>query len=349
MAVTFELRQQDYSLTDDQKDLRRAFSDYFAHAVGSARVRAAEPLGHDFTLWQELHHAQQVVAMGLPEAFGGAGAGLVDLALVVEEAGRRAAPVPLVDAIVAARALARLAPTTELFGRARDSSAIATVAPGLGGSGPRLVPAGAVAEAVIALHGDDVVLVTGPPAPLVPNMGYLPIAWWDLSDHACDVSVIGCAVDFASVENEWRLLTAAALVGLGQAALDLGVRYATERSAFGTAIGSFQAIAHPLVDAVSAVESARRLLWRAAWHADDEPSSSGHLGTSALLAAASAAERAGAVAIHTQGGFGVTLESDVQLYYRRAKGLALLAGDRRTLLRDVADQLLGPTPEGVLR
>jgi hypothetical protein len=62
-----------------------------------------------------------------------------------------------------------------------------------------------------------------------------------------------------------------------------------------------------------------------------------------LVSAASAAEKAGAVAIHTQGGFGVTLESDAQLYYRRAKSWALMAADRRVLLHDAADAVLGPT------
>jgi len=122
----------------------------------------------------------------------------------------------------------------------------------------------------------------------------------------------------------------------------MGVRYANERHAFGTPIGAFQAIAHPLVDAASEVEGARRLAWRAAWYSDHEPESIGALAVSALLAAASAAEKAGAVVIHTQGGFGLTLESDAQLYYRRAKGWAMMAGDRRTLLRRVGDLVLPP-------
>ena len=121
------------------------------------------------------------------------------------------------------------------------------------------------------------------------------------------------------------------------------MRYAKERTAFGSPIGAFQAIAHPLVDAAAAVEGARRLMWRAAWFVDNEPDALGVLGVGALVSAASAAEKAGAVAIHTQGGFGVTLESDAQLYYRRAKSWALMAADRRVLLHDAADVVLGPT------
>ena len=156
-------------------------------------------------------------------------------------------------------------------------------------------------------------------------------------------TAIGSGSDFDRTVTEWQVLNAAALVGLGQTAVDIGVRYAKERTAFGSQIGSFQAIAHPLVDAAAAVEGARRLMWRAAWFADNEPAALGILAIGALMSAATAAEKAGAVAIHTQGGFGVTMESDAQLYYRRAKSWALTAADRHALLRDAADVIMYPT------
>ena len=80
---------------------------------------------------------------------------------------------------------------------------------------------------------------------------------------------------FPVAADEWRILTAAALVGLGDAALRLGVQYAKDRHAFGAPIGSFQAIAHPLVDAATGIEGARRLVHRAAWFADHEPEAIG--------------------------------------------------------------------------
>ena len=64
---------------------------------------------------------------------------------------------------------------------------------------------------------------------------------------------------------------------------------------------------------------------RAAWFADHEPGALGARASIAFVQAAEAAEQAGTVAIHTQGGFGFTLESDVQLFFRRAKGWALVA------------------------
>ena len=61
---------------------------------------------------------------------------------------------------------------------------------------------------------------------------------------------------FATAQQEWQLLIAAALVGLGDSAKDVGVQYAKDRSAFGVPIGTFQAIAHPLADVAIGIEGA---------------------------------------------------------------------------------------------
>jgi alkylation response protein AidB-like acyl-CoA dehydrogenase len=106
-------------------------------------------------------------------------------------------------------------------------------------------------------------------------------------------------------------------------------------------IGTFQAIAHPLVDATIGIDSARRLTWKACWFADHEPTNLAALPEMAFLHASEAAEAAGLTALHTQGGFGFTVESDVQLFYRRAKGWSLHGGgDRRRLLQAIGETWL---------
>jgi alkylation response protein AidB-like acyl-CoA dehydrogenase len=329
----FELRRNDFTLDDEQVALQDSFRAYFEKTVPASRVRAAEPLGFDRVLWDEMQE-RAIVEMALPETANGDGAGLVELALVVEEAGRRAAPVPLPDVLAAVRGLAQVGADADLIAQIRDNGAIATVAPGI--TERRLVPSGAIASSVLAPRGDSLVLVEGDPRPLAPNLGSSPLGWW----HITDANPLGTHADWALIEREWHVLTAAELVGLGQAAVDLAVQYAKERIAFGVPIGSLQAIAHPLVNAANCVDAARRLVWRAAWFCDNEPELVDALSLCAVLAAGDAAEQAGATAIHTQGGFGVTLESDVQLFYRRAKARAVMAGDRRSLLRRVTGHAL---------
>ncbi|OBG32978.1 hypothetical protein A5672_24910 [Mycobacterium alsense] len=330
MTDVFELRRQDYSLSSEHAALRDSFRAYFDKTVPPSRVRAAEPNGFDPVLWDELQE-RAMVRMALPEPVGGDGAGLVELVIILEEAGRTATPAPLAEVLASARALARLEPQSELLDAMLDRGAIVSVAPGNGER--RLVPAGAVAEAVLAPLGADLMLVSGGPADHTANLASSPLGWRQITEG----KRVGDATDWLAAEQEWHILTAAALVGLAQAALDHGVQYAKERTAFGSQIGAFQAVAHPLVDAANHVDAARRLVWRAAWFCDHEPQALGVLALSALVAAGDAAELAGATAIHTQGGFGFTLESDVQLFYRRAKGWARIAGDRPSLVRRIAD------------
>ena len=93
-------------------------------------------------------------------------AGLVDLAVVAEAAGRHLAPAPLVESLVATRVLGV------------DAGTLATIALRPGG---RLVPAGAVADVVVALDGDELVVVRSrPPGAAPANLGSAPVADRDL-------------------------------------------------------------------------------------------------------------------------------------------------------------------------
>ncbi len=341
-ADDFVLRRADFALSAEHEALQGAFRTFLDKQCTTERVRAAEPLGWDLALWDQFRELRPAV-MGVPADRGGDDAGLVELAIVAEEIGRHAAPIPLVETMVAARLLAAVdgdvarAALERIVAGEAASIAVARATTGL-----QLVPGGAVAPIVVGLRdGSLVLLADGHRAEPVANLACAPLAWLDLADGTEILTGAPARAVFASAKDEWRILTAAALVGLGDAAEALGVQYARDRHAFGAAIGSFQAIAHPLVDAAIGIEGARRLVHRAAWFADHEPDALGARASIALAYAAEAAERAGAVAIHTQGGFGFTLESDVQLFYRRAKGWALVGGDRRGELRRVAEHLVG--------
>jgi len=95
----------DLSLSDDQRAVRAAFADFFAKESPISRVREVEPLGFDLALWTSLS-ATGAVLMGVAEQLGGGAASAIERALVAEEHGRRLAPVPLVEAVVATSALA---------------------------------------------------------------------------------------------------------------------------------------------------------------------------------------------------------------------------------------------------
>jgi alkylation response protein AidB-like acyl-CoA dehydrogenase len=346
LRVSTELppRQADYALSEEQEALRDAFASFFERECPSDLVRAAGPSGFDGRLWARLAD-MRAVAMGLPEEAKGDGAGLVDLSLVAEEWGRRVAPVPLVEAIVAARLLAgATAVSQEWLTDVASGSRLLTLAlhPG---AGAQLVPAAAVADGVIGLAGNELILTRADSRPEpVPNQGHAPIAWWDL-DGARERIVIGSAQDAAAsfdrARREWKLLMAAALVGMARAALDIGVEHARTRVAFGAPIGTFQGVSHPLADVAGAVDTARRLVHKAAWFADHEPDANRQLIPMAYLYAEESAMRAAVVGVHVLGGVGFTAESDQQLYFRRVKGWTLVAGDPKATLAEIAEEYFG--------
>ena len=113
--------------------------------------------------------------MGAPEAVGGGGAGLGDLAVVADHLGQAIAPVPFVEHTVATRLLARF---DALDADLVSGDSIATVAVRAAGpDGWRLAPAGAVADVVVGLVGDDLVVSRDPPPGVAPhNHAAMPIA-----------------------------------------------------------------------------------------------------------------------------------------------------------------------------
>jgi alkylation response protein AidB-like acyl-CoA dehydrogenase len=116
--------------------------------------------------------------------------------------------------------------------------------------------------------------------------------------------------------------TAAVLVGLGQAMLDLTVGYVKERQQFGQPVGSFQAVKHHLADAALALELARPAVWRAAWSVANGAPTLGRDASMAKAMASDAAELVGRKALQCHGAIGYTVEADLHLFLKRTWALA---------------------------
>lgn len=328
-------------LTDDEIAVRDAFGDFFANESPPEVVRrAASGSGIDPVLWAGLS-AMGAPGMALPEAVGGAGATLIDLAIVAEVAGAHLAPVPLIEHAVAARALARSGHTGDLMTRLAEGSAIATVALRAPRDGTaRLVPAGAVADVVLhRVDGSTGVTQSAPPGVKLPNTADLPLAHRDLADpDTVDLDQGG----WDRTLDEWRALTAVAYIGLARRALEIGVAYAKERIQFGVLIGSFQAVQHGFADAGTRVEGAHLLAQRAVWALETQQPGASRLAGMALLFAAESARFATDRALQYHGGYGFSEEYDIQLYHRHATAWLLQLGEPAAEYARLADAEYGP-------
>jgi alkylation response protein AidB-like acyl-CoA dehydrogenase len=145
---------------------------------------------------------------------------------------------------------------------------------------------------------------------------------------------------------------AAESVGVAQRALDLAVAHASSREQFGRPIGSYQAIAHRIVDVYVAVELARSLAYRAAWWVattEDGSRVRGHtVGVAevdgacaaAKAAASDAAVQACETLIQVLGGMGMTWEHPAHRLYKRALADRWYAGSPATHRAVLAAALL---------
>jgi alkylation response protein AidB-like acyl-CoA dehydrogenase len=140
------------------------------------------------------------------------------------------------------------------------------------------------------------------------------------------------------MDDRGKVASAAEMTGGAEKALELAVQYAKERYQFGQPIGKFQAIQQLLAPPYMEIDGAKLLTYEAAWKIDN--------GLPARDAAAMAkawanhvffeATRAGH---QTMGGFGFMMESDMQLFFRRARGLEINRG--------MTDQQLDVIAEGL--
>lgn len=141
--------------------------------------------------------------------------------------------------------------------------------------------------------------------------------------------------------NEERLVIAAECIGLGELAIDRGVRYAGSREVFGRPIGKNQAIQHPLAEAYARVQSAKALTYGTAEAVDEE--SQKEIGARANMSkflAADAAHEAADIAVQAHGGFGVAREYDVERYLREARLTRLVPIAQELVLNYVGEQVL---------
>ena len=335
----------DLSLTESQAILVDSFNDFFAKECPMTLVRETEIIGFSPELWQKFSK-MGAPGMGLPESVGGLGMELLELCLVASAGGKVLAPLPFAEVASAGRLLARFSNDNERIRHIVAGSEIISLLPISSNisEAHKLVPWGGVANSLLTLEGQSLVLYSNGEQrrSVVPsNLGAAAHSFWNLLEKDASVRIelaSGTEVveAFEIALAEWKLLIAAAQIGLCREALSIGVRYANTREQFGTLIGSFQAIAHPLADCLSRTDGAELLVWEAAWSATEEREQFKELSVMAFVFASQTAKETASVSLHTHGGYGFTEEYDIQLYYRRAAAWAMMAGGIRNGLLSIS-------------
>ena len=306
-----------FALSAEQAAFRDAVRELLAKECTPAVVRSAwdaAPGQLDRGVWQSLD-AMGVLGLLVSEADGGMGLDETFLVPVLEECGRAALPHPIVEtAMVAA----------PLIGA--DAGMVATC------WSDRWAPHAMVADLLLVRAGDQLWRVPAEAAgrvaqPTLDGSRAAAELWWNPAEDPNGQLVTDDPAAVALAFDRGALGTAAVLVGLGQAMLDLTVGYVTQRQQFGVPIGSFQAVKHHLADAALALEFARPVVWRAAWSVAHDERTRGRDVSMAKAMASDAAALVGRKALQCHGAIGYTVEADLHLFMKRAWALARAWGD----------------------
>jgi alkylation response protein AidB-like acyl-CoA dehydrogenase len=343
----------EFTDSPEQADLRSAVRAFARRHAAPEQVRAAMalPAGYDQAIWERLTGELGLIVLAVPELFGGAGAGPVEVAVAVEELGRVLLPSPYLSSVVVALALAGVASERPdaaeryLPGLADGSvigalalDADVTVAGGTVTGIARNVVDGAAAGLLLVRAGDQLLAVAASDAAVEP-LGTLDQTRRQAAVRFDDAPAVP-AGSAAPAIALYRVLLAAECVAAAEHCLDVTVEYLKTRKQFGRPIGSFQALRHRAADLAVAVSSAHATA-RAAVCAVASNSGSGESPDVAALAPLAALHcsrtflQVAGEMIQLHGGIGFTWEHEAHLYFKRAKSTQLLLGPASALRAEI--------------
>jgi alkylation response protein AidB-like acyl-CoA dehydrogenase len=354
-----------FDFSDDQKQLRDQARRFLAEKCPPKAVREVLDgrAPYDKALWKGLAE-MGFLGVAIPEEFGGAGAGHLELCVIAEEMGRVLAPVPFSSTVyLAAEALLLAgsdAQKQKWLPLIASGEAIGTLAlfEGKGNPSPdaikltasngvlsgtkKPVPDGAIADfAIVAARTASTGRETDIALYIVDLKGEgveaKALANVDPSRQQAEIVFKNAKAELLGAANEgWSILTrvldrAAVLIAFEQVggsdrALEMGRDYALDRIAFGRQIGSFQAVKHMLADMYVSATLARSNCYYGAWALSTNASELPEAAASARISATQAFQHCSKNNIQVHGGMGFTWEFDCHLYYRRSNALALGLG-----------------------
>jgi alkylation response protein AidB-like acyl-CoA dehydrogenase len=336
----------DFGLTDEQRQLKDSARELLAGECPTTAVRIA--MASENGTLPELY--REIAKLGwtglvVPENFGGAGLGMLDMAVLLEEQGYAAMPGPfLFSSAIAADALIHGgsdALKDKWLRAVAEGKAVGTIA--IAESNDRhatlskdgsvtangiFVPYAGIADFIVVAARNQAGAISIVVAETKsPGVRVRPLKNLDLTRRVA-------AVDFENVAAtelkggeslRRRILDVGAVaiaadsLGGTQRALDMAVDYSKVREQFGKPIGSFQALKHAAAEIVADLEPARSLVWYAAYALDAIPQEASRAAAMAKARLCEVYSRGTDRAVLMHGGIGFTWEHDIHFWFKRAR------------------------------
>ena len=359
----------DFSLSEEQQAIADLAKQIFTDKATNERLRTVELADgprFDPSLYAEVAKAG-LLGIPIPEEYGGAGMGFLEVAAILEQVGRTTAPIPLLETVVlGAMPIAEFgseAQRAEWLPRVASGEAILTgalvsdtpVDAVEDGNGFRLngrvlfVPAGQIAERVLVparVGKSSAVFLIDPNdasvtvEPLVTTSGQPEASLTFVATQVGAADRLSADGDAIVAWMRLRATAALAAVTLGvcESALDLTAEYTKTRKQFDQPIAMFQAVAHRVADAYIDTEAIRLTTWQAAWRIGAGLDAVREVAV-AKFWAAEAGKRVVHAAQHLHGGVGVDREYPLHRYFLYARQLELSLGGATSQLLDLGRML----------
>jgi alkylation response protein AidB-like acyl-CoA dehydrogenase len=352
----------DIALSEEQSIASRLAADVLNRTVTKQALEAAEDpegSGWDRRSWAALADAG-LLAVGLTEEDGGPGLGFVGSVLVLEQAGRTVAPVPVLSTlgavIPALTAMPDVQRRRDLLASVtcgdailaaalsehgadplRPSTSAVSTADGWQLTGTKIcVPAAPIATSlIVSAHVVDVgprlflVPVDRPGVTMIPQKVATAVPEANLVFDGVELTseemIEGPDDAVARVVDHATVAACAVTAGVVSAALDLAAEYVKTREAFGQPIARFQAVGQRLADAFTQAWAVQLTARQAAWLLAQGRSALRQVAVAKYQAAVggSAVLRA---AHHVHGGIGLDRDYPLHRYTLWAKRLELSLG-----------------------
>ncbi|MEX1005232.1 MAG: acyl-CoA dehydrogenase family protein [Acidimicrobiia bacterium] len=367
-----------FAFSEEQEELRRYARQWLGDRMPLARVRElmATPEGFDRADWSGIAELGWQ-AMAIPEEYGGAGFGLLEVAVLLEEQGRAMFGGPFLSTVVGAANAILLAGSeaqkSDILGRIAAGEVVAAYAVTEEGGrhdGEHMKTSAVARDGgwiiegskrhVIDGHTADLLVVAAQTADGVgmfvvdaaaEGVTRTPLSTMDQTRKQADIAFSevtvsedarlpqGDASTMRCVHEILAVALALEQVGGAQATLDMAVQYAKDRRQFGKPIGSFQAVKHMCADMLVNVESARAAAYYAAWTVAEGNAEAETVVPLAKAYCSDAFFECAAANIQVHGGIGFTWEHDAHLYFKRAKSSQLMLGTPAEHRRQLAERL----------
>jgi len=362
-----------FDFSEDQKLLAQTARDYLDENAPLSACREVlesdQPYSRD--LWKG---AAELGWLGtaIPEEYGGAGFGHLELAVIAEEVGRALAPIPFSSSVYFATEALLLAGTDaqkqKYLPRLASGESIGTFAlsekPGQNGTGGAQTSfeGGLLSGTKLPVMDGDVAdfavvsarTSTGTSL-VIADLGAdgverRPLTSFDPSRSQARLRFEGAPAELLGAEGEGsalaaRLLDRAAVLmafeqlGGATRAFEITKDFAMGRYAFGRPIASFQVIKHNLADRWCDIELARSNSYYGAWALSGDQPELGIAASVARIATSDAYTKMSEDMIQIHGGVGYTWEYDCHLFYRRAQLLAAALGNPASWKHKLVDRL----------